>query len=87
MGDLNAPDPLEVALQQLERTAPIAEPCKNTPRWAGSIRPRRLEFLLTLCLSTPYQSIVARLREIGVRYYFVFLSQIDHTSHDFTSNS
>ena len=65
------PDPFEAALQQLELTAPIAEVRKDTPRWAGSIRPRRLEFLATLCQSPPYQSIVARLKEIGVRFCFV----------------
>ena len=38
----------------------------NVPKWAGLTPSRRLDFLLTLCQNSCYQSLVERLRDLQV---------------------
>ena len=71
IGGMNMVDELEDSLQELEKPissmAKVSEPGRDTPRWAGSVRSRRLDFLASLCENKDYQDILVRLRELPVR--------------------
>ena len=67
-------DELEGSLQELEESTSgtaASEPSRNTPRWAGSVRSRRLEFLANLCENKDYQDILVRLREFPVGFLVI----------------